>query len=92
MMSDLPGWNIESVNSGSKQHSLLRKDFKFKDFMTGLGFVNKVAEIAEQEGHHPDLLLSWGNVRVESWTHSAGGLTEADFILAAKIAKLYQQA
>ena len=63
----------------------LRKEFRFPDFARALAFVNRAGEIAERENHHPDLHLSWGKVLVETWTHSAGGLTENDFILAAKI-------
>lgn len=92
LLSELPGWTIETDGAGDSAHHLLRKEFKFKDFISALGFVNRIAEVAEAEGHHPDLLLSWGKVRVESWTHSAGGLTEADFVLAAKIAELYAPA
>ena len=63
----------------------LRKEFRFPDFASALAFVNRAGEVAERENHHPDLHLSWGKVLVETWTHSAGGLTENDFILAAKI-------
>jgi 4a-hydroxytetrahydrobiopterin dehydratase len=63
----------------------LSKEFEFKDFNDALAFVNRVGEIAEREGHHPDLHLSWGKVRIEIWTHKIDGLTESDFILAAKI-------
>jgi 4a-hydroxytetrahydrobiopterin dehydratase len=74
----LPEWQI--VN----QHHL-RRIFSFPDFRTALDFVNKAGAIAEEEGHHPDLLLSWGKVEVTIWTHAIDGLTESDFILAAKI-------
>jgi len=70
-------------------HHLL-KTFTFPDFKTALAFVNRAGEIAEEEGHHPDLLLSWGKVEVKTWTHKIDGLTESDFILAAKIDKLHQ--
>ena len=63
----------------------LHKEFRFPDFARALAFVNRAGEVAERENHHPDLHLSWGKVLVETWTHSAGGLTENDFILAAKI-------
>jgi 4a-hydroxytetrahydrobiopterin dehydratase len=62
----------------------LERTYKFKNFLDGLAFVNRVGEIAEQQGHHPDLLLRWGSVRVELFTHEIDGLQEADFILAAK--------
>jgi 4a-hydroxytetrahydrobiopterin dehydratase len=63
----------------------LSKTYKFPDFVTALAFVNRVGAIAEQEGHHPDIYLSWGKVEVRIWTHKINGLTESDFILAAKI-------
>jgi 4a-hydroxytetrahydrobiopterin dehydratase len=66
----------------------LQKSYKFPDFHSALGFVNQVGEIAEAEGHHPDIALGWGKVVITLWTHAAGGLTENDFILAAKIDQL----
>ncbi|MFQ5929448.1 MAG: 4a-hydroxytetrahydrobiopterin dehydratase [Acidobacteriota bacterium] len=67
----------------------IKKTFKFKDFKTALDFVNQVGEIAEEEGHHPDLYLAWGKVEVKTWTHKINGLTESDFILAAKVDRTY---
>jgi 4a-hydroxytetrahydrobiopterin dehydratase len=64
------------------------RTFKFPDFMQALAFVNKVGTLAEGQGHHPDILLAWGKAEVTTWTHSVNGLTESDFILAAKIDKL----
>src|SRR6266540_2081847 len=66
----------------------LRKTFRFPDFAAGLAFVNRIAEVAEREQHHPDILLAWGRVSLEVWTHAIGGLSENDFILAAKIDRL----
>lgn len=63
----------------------LSKEFKFKDFKEALAFTNAVGDIAESEGHHPDLQLSWGKATVELTTHAIKGLSENDFILAAKI-------
>lgn len=63
----------------------LEKQFKFPDFRKALAFTNRVGQIAEAQGHHPDVFLAWGEVRIQIWTHKAGGLTESDFILAAKI-------
>jgi 4a-hydroxytetrahydrobiopterin dehydratase len=63
----------------------LRREFKFADFAAALAFTNTIGAIAEELGHHPDILLGWGKVEVTTWTHSAGGLTRADFILAARI-------
>lgn len=62
----------------------LERDFKFPDFKTALEFTNKVGALAEQEGHHPDILLTWGKVKITLWTHKINGLSESDFILAAK--------
>ncbi|MEI6564605.1 MAG: 4a-hydroxytetrahydrobiopterin dehydratase [bacterium] len=62
----------------------LEKVFTFKNFIEALAFTNRVGLLAEQQGHHPDILLSWGKVKLEIWTHKIGGLTESDFILAAK--------
>ncbi len=63
----------------------LDKLFSFLNFRKALDFTNKVGELAEQQGHHPDILISWGRVRITIWTHKIDGLTESDFILAAKI-------
>lgn len=66
----------------------IRKEFKFKNFREAMVFVNKVADIAESEGHHPNLHISYNKVVLELWTHVAEGLTENDFIVAAKIETL----
>jgi len=63
----------------------IEKEYKFPDFQTALDFVNKAGAIAEEQGHHPDIYLAWGKVGVKVWTHKIDGLTESDFILAAKI-------
>jgi 4a-hydroxytetrahydrobiopterin dehydratase len=69
----------------------LAKTFKFPDFRTALAFVNQVGELAEEQGHHPDIYLAWGKVEITIWTHKINGLTESDFILAAKIDTLYNE-
>lgn len=66
----------------------LIKQFKFSNFIEAMGFANKITPLAEREGHHPDLHISWGNVIVELRTHALKGLSENDFILAAKIDRL----
>lgn len=71
------GWEIV------KEHHL-EKSYLFPDFKTALRFTNKIGELAEQQGHHPDIALSYGKVVVSIWTHKIDGLTESDFILAAK--------
>jgi len=67
----------------------LERDYKFGNFREALAFVNKVGEMAEEQNHHPDLLLAWGRARVTVWTHKIDGLTESDFVFAAKCDRLY---
>lgn len=74
----LPFWKVV------EEHHLA-KSFLFPDFQSALAFVNRIGALAEQEGHHPDLCLSWGKVDVTIYTHKVRGLSENDFILAAKI-------
>jgi 4a-hydroxytetrahydrobiopterin dehydratase len=78
----LPEWKI------IEEHHIA-KAFSFPDFKTGLDFVNQVGAVAEQEGHHPDLCLKWGKVGIEIYTHKIRGLTESDFVMAAKIDQVY---
>ena len=66
----------------------LQKEYKFKDFREALAFTNKVGALAEVQGHHPDIYLTWGKVKLTIWTHKIDGLTESDFVLAAKADKL----
>jgi 4a-hydroxytetrahydrobiopterin dehydratase len=66
----------------------LRRVYRFDDFAGALRFVNRVGEVAEREGHHPNISFTWGRVEVEIWTHKIDGLTESDFILAAKLDQL----
>jgi len=66
----------------------LEKEFRFGNFVDALAFTNRVGQLAEEQGHHPDLQLSWGKVRVEIWTHTIDGLTESDFVWAAKCERL----
>jgi 4a-hydroxytetrahydrobiopterin dehydratase len=83
MKAEVPNWRV------ADGHHLTRS-FSFPDFKSALDFVNRVGAVAEAEGHHPDLYLAWGKVDVKTWTHKIDGLTESDFILAAKIERLYQ--
>ncbi|MDO9309956.1 MAG: 4a-hydroxytetrahydrobiopterin dehydratase [Deltaproteobacteria bacterium] len=69
----------------------LEKEYRFKDFRTALAFTNRIGELAESLGHHPDIHLSWGKVRLTIWTHKINGLTESDFIFAARTEKLEAQ-
>lgn len=66
----------------------IEKTYKFKDFKGALDFTNQIGELAEKEGHHPDIFLSWGKVVIKLWTHKIKGLHENDFVLAAKIDEL----
>ena len=75
------GWQIV------RDHQLER-EFKFKNFLEALNFTNRVGELAEAQNHHPDIYLTWGKVKVTIWTHKVDGLTESDFVLAAKIDRL----
>jgi 4a-hydroxytetrahydrobiopterin dehydratase len=70
----------------------LEREFDFPDFKTALDFVNKVGAIAEEQGHHPDIGLAWGKVEILIYTHKVNGLTESDFILAAKIDRIERNA
>lgn len=66
----------------------LEKQFKFPDFRQALDFVNRVGDLAEKQNHHPDIYFTYGEARLQIWTHKINGLTESDFILAAKISEL----
>ncbi len=66
----------------------LERQYKFKNFRQALAFTNQVGELAEAEGHHPDIYLAWGKVKLMVWTHKIDGLTESDFIFAAKVDEL----
>ena len=66
----------------------LEKEYQFKDFREALGFTNKIGELAEAQGHHPDICLAWGKVKLAIWTHKINGLTVSDFVLAAKADRL----
>lgn len=81
LLAQLPGWSIGERDG----HQVLTRRYDFKGFMPGVDLVNRIAAIAEAEGHHPDLELAWGHLMVTLWTHAAGGLTENDFIVAAKL-------
>ena len=77
LLPQVPGWELDGTT--------LTRRFKFKDFQGSMAFVNRVAELAESEGHHPDIHISWNRVRLELTTHAIKGLSENDFIMAAKI-------
>ena len=75
------GWSVV------EEHHL-EKEYRFKNFREALDFTNRVGELAEEQSHHPDLLLAWGRVRVTIWTHKIDGLTGSDFVFAAKADRL----
>lgn len=79
---------LKQVSGWSLKEGHLFKKFKFKNFVEAIKFINSVAEIAESEGHHPDFCVHYNKVEIEIWTHAIGGLSENDFILAAKIDRL----
>ena len=78
LLRKLDGWAVE-------QEYHLTRAFTLQDFAKSLAFVNRIGGIAEQQNHHPDIYLAWGKVRVDVWTHKIKGLTESDFIFAAKV-------
>ena len=79
------GW---SLNENQEKIFFLEKDFKFKNFVESQNFVNNVGKISEDEGHHPDIIFGWGYAKIKITTHAIKGLSENDFILAAKIDKI----
>jgi len=80
-LPQVPAWEMREARS-------LRRRFRFKDFVASMAFVNLVAELAEAQGHHPDIFISHNRVRIDLTTHAIGGLSENDFILAARIDRL----
>ena len=84
-LKKVDGWDVESVDE--KDYYII-KNFKFNSFLDSQSFVNKVGEIAEQEGHHPDIWFGWGYAKIKIQTHAINGLHESDFVLAAKIDRI----
>jgi len=81
LRKNTPDWTVTSEHH-------IHREFKFQDFVKALEFVNRVGAIAEEQGHHPDIVLKWGKAEITLWTHSIDGLSESDFIMAAKIDRL----
>lgn len=79
LLKQVPDWDLALDNRAIKRR------FTFKDFMSALAFVQKLAKIAEAENHHPDIMMGWGYVEIVFWTHTVSGLHENDFIMASKI-------
>ncbi|MBI2843741.1 MAG: 4a-hydroxytetrahydrobiopterin dehydratase [Armatimonadetes bacterium] len=80
LLKETPAWTLKD--------NKIEREFTFKDFKEAMGFVNRVAEAAEAEDHHPDIYISYNKVRLVLWTHKIGGLSRNDFVLAAKIDRL----
>jgi 4a-hydroxytetrahydrobiopterin dehydratase len=78
------GWQVVAEHQ-------LEKEYRFRDFREALAFTNQVGALAEAQGHHPDIYLAWGKVKLTIWTHKISGLTESDFVLAAKADQLTAQ-
>ncbi len=84
-LKKVDGWD---VNSNDNKSFYLIKEFKFDNFLKSQNFVNKVGNISEEEGHHPDISFGWGYAKIKIFTHAINGLHESDFVLAAKIDKI----
>jgi 4a-hydroxytetrahydrobiopterin dehydratase len=89
----LKGKELETLHEVVPQWSVINehhitRNYKFPDFAQALEFVNRVGALAEEQGHHPDILLAWGKAEITLWTHKIDGLTESDFIIAAKIDRI----
>jgi 4a-hydroxytetrahydrobiopterin dehydratase len=82
LLKQIPGWTL------AEDGASIEKTYAFKDYAGAVAFANQIAALAEQEGHHPDLHIAWGKLTVHTWTHAIGGLSENDFIIAAKIDEL----
>lgn len=81
LVSRLEGWQVIDAHH-------LSRDYKFDDFVKALAFTNAAGQVAEEQGHHPEITVGWGHAQVTIWTHKIDGLTESDFILAAKLDQL----
>ena len=87
LQPQVPDWRVVEVGGIRR----IERTYALKDFRQAMEFTARVGELAEREQHHPDIHLSWGKVRVETWTHKINGLHENDFILAAKTDEVYRQ-
>ena len=81
LVAQVSGWSVVEIHH-------LEKTFKFPDFISALRFVDAVGVVAEEQQHHPEILLSWGRARLKIWTQKINGLTESDFVLAARIDRI----
>jgi len=82
LSAQLPDWRVVEGHH-------IEKSFAFPNFKSALAFVNRIGQVAEEQGHHPDICFGWGNVKVTLFTHKISGLTESDFIMAAKVEQLF---
>ncbi len=82
LLAQLDGWSVVDNHH-------LEKRYKLKNFATALELVNRIGTVAEEQNHHPDILLAWGRVEIKIWTHKINGLTESDFVFAAKCDRAY---
>lgn len=85
LAAQIPAWTVLNQRR-------LSREFLFSNFATALHFVNQIGAIAEAQGHHPDIQLAWGRVVLDLWTHKIDGLTESDFIYAAKVDRVWEHA
>jgi 4a-hydroxytetrahydrobiopterin dehydratase len=85
MMVQVPGWELLPPSGDAADQNKLSRRFKFRDFREAIAFVNRVADLAEEEGHHPDIHIFGNRVRLDLTTHAIKGLSDNDFIMAAKI-------
>jgi 4a-hydroxytetrahydrobiopterin dehydratase len=85
LAAETPEWSLE------ERATRLVRRFEFEDFKKAMEFVNRVADLAEEQGHHPDIAIHWNKVELVLWTHTVGGLHENDFILAAKVDRLLEE-
>ena len=84
-LKKVDGWDVKNDDKGSY---FLSKEFKFNNFLESQKFINEVGNIAEVQGHHPDIIFGWGYAKIKIFTHKIKGLVESDFILAAKVDKI----
>jgi 4a-hydroxytetrahydrobiopterin dehydratase len=94
LLGEVDGWrraDAPSSENAEKNEPRISKQFRFEDFLGAMAFLNKMAAIAEAEGHHPDFCVHYNRVDVTLWTHSVGGLSENDFIVAAKVDAMLQK-
>ena len=82
LLPTVPKWKVEDTTT-------IKRSFRFNNFIESMGFINEVAQLAEAEGHHPDIFISYSYVRISLTTHNIGGLSENDFIMAAKIDEIF---